>query len=69
MKAMVYSGLVVSLVASVNLNALTLNDALDDALTTNPVVLERLKMKIAKSEYAPTLDLISKLEYKFDLNY
>ena len=43
MKAMVYSGLVVSLVASVNLNALTLNDALDDALTTNPIVLERLK--------------------------
>ena len=69
MKAMVYSGLVVSLVASVNLNALTLNDALDDALTTNPVVLERLKMKIAKSEYAQILDLISKLEYKFDSNY
>ena len=77
MKAMVYSGLVVSLVASVNLNALTLNDAFDDALTTNPIVLERLKnydktvydLKIAKSEYAPTLDLISKLEYKFDLNY
>ncbi|MDD3056102.1 MAG: TolC family protein [Aliarcobacter sp.] len=74
MKAMVYSGLVVSLVASVNLNALTLNDALDDALTTNPIVLERLKnydktvydLKIAKSEYAPTLDLISKLGYKYN---
>jgi len=74
MKAIVYSGLVVSLLASVNLNALTLNDALDDALTTNPVVLERLKnydktiydLKIAKSEYAPTLDLISKMGYKYN---
>jgi outer membrane protein, adhesin transport system len=74
MKAIIYSGLVVSLVASVNLNALTLNEALDDALTTNPVVLERLKnydktiydLKIAKSEYAPTLDLISKMGYKYN---
>ena len=33
------------------------------------IKLERLKMKIAKSEYAQILDLISKLEYKFDLNY
>ena len=74
MKAIVYSGLVVSLLASVNLNALTLNDALDDALTTNQVVLERLKnydktiydLKIAKSEYAPTLDLISKMGYKYN---
>ena len=74
MKVIIYSGLVVSLVASLNLNALTLNDALDDALTTNPVVLERLKnydktiydLKIAKSEYAPTLDLISKLGYKYN---
>lgn len=74
MKAIIYSGLVVSLVASVNLNALTLNEALDDALTTNPIVLERLKnydktiydLKIAKSEYAPTLDLISKMGYKYN---
>lgn len=74
MKAIIYSSLIVSLVASVNLNALTLNEALDDALTTNPVVLERLKnydktiydLKIAKSEYAPTLDLISKMGYKYN---
>ncbi len=74
MKAVIYSSLIVSLVASVNLNALTLNEALDDALTTNPVVLERLKnydktiydLKIAKSEYAPTLDLISKMGYKYN---
>ncbi|MDD2896109.1 MAG: TolC family protein [Aliarcobacter sp.] len=74
MKAIIYSSLIVSLVASVNLNALTLNEALDDSLTTNPVVLERLKnydktiydLKIAKSEYAPTLDLISKLGYKYN---
>lgn len=74
MKAVIYSSLVISLVASVNLNALTLNEALDDALTTNPVVLERLKnydktiydLKIAKSEYAPTLDLISKMGYKYN---
>lgn len=38
MKAVIYSSLVISLVASVSLNALTLNEALDDALTTNPVV-------------------------------
>jgi outer membrane protein TolC len=74
MKTIIYSGLVMSLVASVNLNALTLNEALDDALTTNPIVLERLKnydktiydLKIAKSEYAPTLDLISKMGYKYN---
>ncbi len=74
MKAVIYSSLVISLVASVSLNALTLNEALDDALTTNPVVLERLKnydktiydLKIAKSEYAPTLDLISKMGYKYN---
>lgn len=74
MRSVIFSGLVVSLVASVNLNALTLNEALDDALTSNPVVLERLKnydktiydLKIAKSEYAPTLDFISKMGYKYN---
>lgn len=73
MKAIITSAIVSSLLIGLNLNALTLNDVVDDALTTNPVVLERLKnydktvydLKIAESGYSPTLDLISKFGYKY----
>lgn len=72
MKTSILSGLIISLLGGTMLNALTLNEALDNALTTNPVILERLQnydktvsdLKIAKSGYLPTLDLISKIGYK-----
>lgn len=72
MKNIIFSGLVVSLISGLSLNALTLNEALDDALTTNPVIIERLKnydktvydLKIANSGYSPTLDFVSKIGYK-----
>lgn len=72
MKAIVTSALILSAVSTINLNALTLNEALNDALRTNPVILERLKnydktaydLKIAKSEYAPTIDFVSRFGYE-----
>lgn len=72
MKTSILSGFIISLLGCATLNALTLNEALDNALTTNPVILERLQnydktvsdLKIAKSGYLPTLDLISKMGYK-----
>lgn len=72
MKNIIFSGLVVSLISGLTLNALTLKEALDDALTTNPVILERLKnydktvydLKIANAGYSPTLDFISKIGYE-----
>ncbi len=72
MKNIVYSLLFLSLVSTLNLQALTLNKVLDDVLTTNPVVLERLKnydktvydLKISKSEYAPSIDFISSFGYE-----
>lgn len=43
MKTSILSGLIISLLGGTMLNALTLNEALDNALTTNPVILERLQ--------------------------
>lgn len=64
---------IVSLFASmflfmgVNLNALTLNESVKEALNTNPIVTERLKnlrevqqdLNIAESEWLPSLDYIA----------
>lgn len=49
---------------SINANALTLKETLNEVLETNPVVQERLKnlnetredLNIAKSEWLPSLD-------------
>ncbi len=72
MKSIVYSLLFLLLASTLNLQALTLNKVLDDVLTTNPVVLERLKnydktvydLKISKAEYAPSIDFISSFGYE-----
>lgn len=72
MKAIVTSALILTAVSTINLNALTLKEALDDTLHTNPVILERLKnydktaydLKIAKSEYAPVIDFVSSFGYE-----
>jgi adhesin transport system outer membrane protein len=72
MKTSIFPSLFISLFVGTSLSALTLNEALDNTLTSNPVILERVQnydktvsdLKIAKSGYAPTLDLISKIGYK-----
>ncbi|MFA9374323.1 MAG: TolC family outer membrane protein [Poseidonibacter sp.] len=72
MKNIACSLFLLSVVSTLNLQAMTLNKVLDDVLTTNPVVLERLKnydktvydLKISKSEYAPSIDFISSIGYE-----
>lgn len=76
MKTLITSALLVSMVGVVNLNALTINNLLDDALTTNPIILERIKnydktvydLKIAKSGYQPTLNYVGKFGYEKTLD-
>ena len=72
MKGIVSSALVLTAISTFSLTAMTLNDALSDGLRTNPEILERLKnydktvydLKIAKSEYAPSIDFISRFGYE-----
>jgi len=72
MKGIVSSALILTAISTFSLNAMTLNDALSDGLRTNPEILERLKnydktvydLKIAKSEYAPSIDFISRFGYE-----
>lgn len=76
MKAIVSSALILSVVSTLNVQAFTLKEALNDSLTTNPIILERLKnydktvydLKIAKSEYAPSVDFVSKFGYEKTLD-
>jgi len=72
MKRIVTTALLITAVSTINLNALTLDEALNSALHTNPVILERLKnydktvydLKIAKAEYRPSLDYVGSIGYE-----
>jgi len=72
MRGIVSSALILTAITSFNLNAMTLNEALSDALRTNPEILERLKnydktvydLKIARADHRPTIDFISKFGYE-----
>lgn len=67
-----FSILTVAGLVSANLNALTLKEAVDETLGTNPLVLERIKnynktvedVNIAQSAYYPSLDLSSRVGYE-----
>jgi adhesin transport system outer membrane protein len=76
MKNIVLPVLVLSAFTAINLHAITLKEALTESLTTNPVILERLKnydktvydLKIARSEYAPSIDFTGRYGYEKTLD-
>ena len=72
MKSLFSAIAIIPLVIGVNLSAFTLEEAVGEVLTTNPVIQERLKnynktvqdLNIAKSDYAPSVDFASRVGYE-----
>lgn len=67
-----FSLLAAASIMTINVQALTLEEAVGEVLTTNPVVIERLKnyrktvedQKMAEAKYLPSLDWLSRVGYE-----